>query len=120
RRVPMGNCAGMITKLPAETAFLQRPLAKVARDPSKSQGLLKRPGYSAGMSTPATGPRGVSYVDESTDDEITISASALKSLGDQMQRFLLEYRFAMQEVETKLAILREEFLHMHEYNPIEH
>ena len=54
------------------------------------------------------------------DDEITISASALRSLGDQMQRFLLEYRFAMQEVETKLAILREEFLHMHEYNPIEH
>ncbi|RGE17666.1 GTP pyrophosphokinase family protein [Leucobacter sp. wl10] len=53
-------------------------------------------------------------------DEITISASALRSLGDQMQRFLLEYRFAMQEVETKLAILREEFLHMHEYNPIEH
>ncbi len=37
-----------------------------------------------------------------------------------MQRFMLEYRFAMQEVETKLAILREEFLHMHEYNPIEH
>ncbi|WP_427869383.1 GTP pyrophosphokinase [Leucobacter luti] len=54
------------------------------------------------------------------DDEITISASALRTLGDQMQRFLLEYRFAMQEVETKLAILREEFLHMHEYNPIEH
>ena len=26
----------------------------------------------------------------------------------------------MQEVETKLAILREEFLHTHEYNPIEH
>ncbi len=37
-----------------------------------------------------------------------------------MQRFMLEYRFAMEEVETKLAILREEFLHMHEYNPIEH
>ncbi|MBK0422638.1 GTP pyrophosphokinase family protein [Leucobacter sp. CSA2] len=54
------------------------------------------------------------------NDEITISASALRTLGDQMQRFLLEYRFAMQEVETKLAILREEFLHMHEYNPIEH
>ncbi len=54
------------------------------------------------------------------DDEITISARALRLLGDQMQRFLLEYRFAMQEVETKLAILREEFLHMHEYNPIEH
>ena len=53
-------------------------------------------------------------------DEITISPSALRTLGDQMQRFLLEYRFALQEVETKIAILREEFLHMHEYNPIEH
>ncbi|WP_336660684.1 GTP pyrophosphokinase [Leucobacter sp. USHLN153] len=58
--------------------------------------------------------------EEPEGDEITISASALRSLGDQMQRFLLEYRFAMEEVETKLAILREEFLHMHEYNPIEH
>lgn len=53
-------------------------------------------------------------------DEITISASALKALGERMQRFLLEYRFAMQEVETKLSILREEFVHTHEYNPIEH
>ncbi|QNN63890.1 GTP pyrophosphokinase family protein [Leucobacter denitrificans] len=53
-------------------------------------------------------------------DEITISPSELRELGEQMQRFLLEYQFAMQEVETKLAILREEFVHMHEYNPIEH
>ncbi len=53
-------------------------------------------------------------------DEITISPSELRALGEQMQRFLLEYQFAMQEVETKLAILREEFVHMHEYNPIEH
>src|SRR5690606_3718102 len=53
-------------------------------------------------------------------DEITISPTELRELGEQMQRFLLEYQFAMQEVETKLAILREEFVHMHEYNPIEH
>ncbi|MHA3683642.1 GTP pyrophosphokinase [Leucobacter sp. HY1908] len=53
-------------------------------------------------------------------DEITISARALKALGERMQRFLLEYRFGMQEVETKLSILREEFVHTHEYNPIEH
>lgn len=58
--------------------------------------------------------------DGEAGDEITISASALKALGDRMQRFLLEYRFAMQEVETKLSILREEFVHTHEYNPIEH
>ncbi|MFA5606907.1 MAG: GTP pyrophosphokinase family protein [Leucobacter sp.] len=72
------------------------------------------------MSTPAIGAFAEPETDQPVGDEITISPSALKSLGDQMQRFLLEYRFAMQEVETKLAILREEFLHMHEYNPIEH
>lgn len=65
---------------------------------------------------PATAPQ----FDGEAGDEITISASALKALGDRMQRFLLEYRFAMQEVETKLSILREEFVHTHEYNPIEH
>lgn len=59
------------------------------------------------------------FAGEAPNDEITISASALRTLGDQMQRFLLEYRFALQEIETKLAILQEEFLHMHEYNPIE-
>ena len=53
-------------------------------------------------------------------DEITISPSEMLTLGNEMQRFMLEYRFGMQEVETKLAILREEFVHMHEYNPIEH
>ena len=53
-------------------------------------------------------------------DEISISPSELRSLGDRFQKFHLEYRFAMQEVETKLDILREEFLHMHEYHPIEH
>lgn len=53
-------------------------------------------------------------------DEITISPSELRALSNEMQRFMLEYRFGMQEVETKLAILREEFVHMHEYNPIEH
>ena len=37
-----------------------------------------------------------------------------------MQRFLLEYRFGMQEIETKVAILRDEFSYMHDYNPIEH
>ena len=54
------------------------------------------------------------------DTPISISPSQLRALGDQMQRFLLEYRFGMQEVETKLGILRDEFHHMHDYNPIEH
>lgn len=63
---------------------------------------------------------GVSDNADDADDQITVSASALKALGDRMQRFLLEYRFAMKEIETKLEILQEEFLSRHEYNPMEH
>ena len=54
------------------------------------------------------------------DTPISISPAQLRALSDQMQRFLLEYRFGMQEIETKVAILRDEFQYMHDYNPIEH
>ncbi|MEJ1156503.1 MULTISPECIES: GTP pyrophosphokinase [Microbacterium] len=53
-------------------------------------------------------------------DEITVSPAALRSLRDDLQRFLLEYRFGLQEIETKISILRDEFQLMHDYNPIEH
>ncbi len=57
-----------------------------------------------------------------SDDEspLTLTASDARILRDELQRFLLEYRFGLQEVETKIAILRDEFQHMHAYNPIEH
>ena len=51
---------------------------------------------------------------------VTISPSELRNLRDELQRFLLEYRFGMQEIETKISILREEFEHTHDYHPIEH
>ncbi|GLY29175.1 GTP pyrophosphokinase [Kineosporia sp. NBRC 101731] len=35
-------------------------------------------------------------------------------------RFIMEYRFAVDEVLTKVTILREEFLYLQKYNPIEH
>ena len=35
-------------------------------------------------------------------------------------RFMMEYQFAVDEVLTKVTILRTEFLHLHRYNPIEH
>lgn len=54
------------------------------------------------------------------NDQVTFSATELRTMRDEMQRFLLEYQFGMQEIETKVAILREEFQHMHDYNPIEH
>ncbi|TWS19665.1 GTP pyrophosphokinase family protein [Tsukamurella asaccharolytica] len=39
---------------------------------------------------------------------------------DELTRFLMEYQFAVKEVLTKVTILREEFLQLHRYNPIEH
>ena len=39
---------------------------------------------------------------------------------DEFRRFLLEHKFGMDEVVTKLSILRDEFTHLHDYNPIEH
>ncbi|MET0236765.1 MAG: GTP pyrophosphokinase family protein [Kibdelosporangium sp.] len=34
--------------------------------------------------------------------------------------FMLDYKFAIDEITTKINILREDFNHAHEYNPIEH
>ncbi|MDN3495467.1 GTP pyrophosphokinase family protein [Planococcus sp. APC 4015] len=56
------------------------------------------------------------------DDSAAISYSPeqLRAMRDEFQRFLMEYRFGLREVETKLEILREEFQLIHDYNPIEH
>jgi putative GTP pyrophosphokinase len=47
------------------------------------------------------------------------SAEWLASHG-RLQRFVLEYEFGLRALETKLSILRDEFLYLHDYNPIEH
>lgn len=44
----------------------------------------------------------------------------LKAVKEEMTRFMLTYKFGMDEMNTKLNILKEEFQHIHEYNPIEH
>jgi len=56
----------------------------------------------------------------SEDARTALMTQELRDLRDDLQRFLLEYRFGLHEVETKISILREEFAHMHDYNPIEH
>ncbi|WIV43043.1 GTP pyrophosphokinase [Glutamicibacter nicotianae] len=43
-----------------------------------------------------------------------------KAFHHDFQRFMMEYQFAVDEVLTKVSILREEFLYLHKYNPIEH
>jgi putative GTP pyrophosphokinase len=56
-----------------------------------------------------------------TDEGVaTYSPRELRAMRDEFQRFLLEYQFALREVETKLGILRDEFQLTHDYNPIEH
>ncbi|MDO5681341.1 MAG: GTP pyrophosphokinase family protein [Propionibacteriaceae bacterium] len=51
------------------------------------------------------------------DPELVASAVRLR---DDAERMLMEHRFAVEEILTKVNILREEFLHLHNYNPIEH
>lgn len=38
----------------------------------------------------------------------------------EITRFMMVYKFALNEVETKIDILKEEFQLLHDYNPIEH
>ncbi len=45
---------------------------------------------------------------------------ALLQVRDQFSRFLLTYRSGIHEVTTKVDVLRDEFLQVHRYNPIEH
>src|SRR6476469_754706 len=58
--------------------------------------------------------------DVPSDEDVTISAAQLRMVQDRLQRFMLEYEFGLREIETKIFILRDEFQHMHDYNPIEH
>src|SRR5690625_4355428 len=44
----------------------------------------------------------------------------LKKFKIELSKFLMPYKFAIDEINTKINILREEFTHLHDYNPIEH
>lgn len=44
----------------------------------------------------------------------------LSTIEKELKRFLLSYRFGLEEVMTKINILRQDFQYIHEYNPIEH
>lgn len=44
----------------------------------------------------------------------------VKLLKMEFTRFMMPYKFAMDEVKTKIDILNQEFNYVHEYNPIEH
>ena len=49
-----------------------------------------------------------------------MNKETLDEIRTNITRFGLAYKFALEEISTKVNILKEEFLLMHEYNPIEH
>ncbi|MEV6360738.1 GTP pyrophosphokinase family protein [Nocardia asteroides] len=64
-------------------------------------------------------------LDQTTDidmpeDGEPIDVEDLRLLRKQFVDFMLGYKFAIDEVTTKINILREDFNNTHEYNPIEH
>jgi putative GTP pyrophosphokinase len=44
----------------------------------------------------------------------------LKKIKVEMTRFLMAYKFALDEMNTKIQILQDEFNYIHDYSPIEH
>lgn len=53
------------------------------------------------------------------DYPVPVTGHAGSPGGDDFRRFMLEHRFGMDEIVTKVSILRDEFTHLHDYNPIE-
>ncbi|GAB2724334.1 GTP pyrophosphokinase family protein [Paenibacillus thermoaerophilus] len=49
-----------------------------------------------------------------------LSIAQLKQFKNEITRFMMMYKFALDELETKVEILQEEFHFLHDYNPIEH
>lgn len=43
-----------------------------------------------------------------------------KRFKEEITRFMMMYKFALDSLETKIEILKEEFHFLHDYNPIEH
>lgn len=54
------------------------------------------------------------------DIEKAIDMKELKTLKVELTRFMMAYKFALDEMNTKINILKDEFTYIHDYNPIEH
>lgn len=44
----------------------------------------------------------------------------IKQIKYELTRFMMIYKFALEEMETKIEILKQEFQMLHDYSPIEH
>ncbi|MFD1954204.1 GTP pyrophosphokinase family protein [Paenibacillus thailandensis] len=50
----------------------------------------------------------------------SVQLDKFRQIKTELTRFIMLYKFALKELETKIEILQEEFQMLHEYNPIEH
>lgn len=53
-------------------------------------------------------------------DTANFDLKQLKIFKDEVTRFMMAYKFALDEIDTKIDILKQEFEYIHEYSPIEH
>nr|WP_139364960.1 GTP pyrophosphokinase family protein [Sutcliffiella halmapala] len=51
---------------------------------------------------------------------LTSDVKEMKALKVELMRFMMSYKFALDEMNTKIDILKQEFQYIHDYNPIEH
>lgn len=49
-----------------------------------------------------------------------MNLNQIKAMKMELTRFMMSYKFALDELNTKIDILKQEFQYIHEYNPIEH
>lgn len=61
----------------------------------------------------------MSATETSPSDAVPLLPPA-RAGSDQLARFRMRYQFALDEVTTKISILREEFEQSHDHSPIEH
>lgn len=54
------------------------------------------------------------------ETELMVDYEKLKAFKKEMTRFMMGYKFALDEMNTKIKILQDEFHYIHDYNPIEH
>ncbi|WP_078596052.1 GTP pyrophosphokinase [Evansella clarkii] len=50
----------------------------------------------------------------------SIDVKQIRTLKNELTRFMMTYKFALDELNTKIDILKQEFHFVHDYNPIEH
>lgn len=50
---------------------------------------------------------------------LTDDLKKMKGFKKEMMRFMMGYKFALDEINTKITILQQEFHYIHDYNPIE-